>query len=465
MSDFERDLVGTIPLHEAAEFFVEMKHHGWPDSSEETFAKVAAVKQSKAQQVISGLLEGKMPEGKAGLFKLAQYEPALLMQKRLKQQKAADRMGAKTLGSPSGAISQTIDRAAAQVTKDAAARFRAAVTKLAQDNPGAQQEQIPAMAEPSAAPQSAPQGQGAGGAPPAAPTQPPTVPQNYMGAELLAQQSQGMNESSFYRERLGKAVAENQALQQSAQQMQQSVEQLQQQAAASGEQIQAATQQATEAGDRALQSTQDAANMRMALQQLREQMLQVASQEPAAVTQQNQQQAESQMQQQAQQMMNPQAAQAGTPGASPAPGGGAPPGTPAAGSPEPGAGGAQARSSSPSKPAAETSSSKSGEKTAQGRLPYAIGGAGLGLAGAVAAMKGAPKMRKKLEKQKAEGGFSSAIDEAKAKYMLAAAERASETPIRSALSGAAGGALAASTLGPGIAGQAARAYRNVRPGV
>lgn len=66
MSNFERQIIGEIPLHEAASFFVEMKQ----SVSREAQVKTAGARmKSAAQQVIDGLLTGDMPEGKAGRFK------------------------------------------------------------------------------------------------------------------------------------------------------------------------------------------------------------------------------------------------------------------------------------------------------------------------------------------------------------------------------------------------------------
>lgn len=61
MSDFERQLMGEIPLHEASDFFTSMKQ---PSASGEQ-TKVAGA----ASDMMDQLVRGEMPAGKAGKFK------------------------------------------------------------------------------------------------------------------------------------------------------------------------------------------------------------------------------------------------------------------------------------------------------------------------------------------------------------------------------------------------------------
>jgi hypothetical protein len=69
MNDFERELMGRVPQAEAAAFFIGIRKHGW--AKQRQMAKTAsAEKYSRAQQVFRELLDGKMPEGKAGHFKM-----------------------------------------------------------------------------------------------------------------------------------------------------------------------------------------------------------------------------------------------------------------------------------------------------------------------------------------------------------------------------------------------------------
>jgi len=491
MSELERQLVGELPLVEASAFFVGVKHHGWPPSSEETYVKCASARIS-FQQAVDDLLAGRMPEGKAGKFKLAaaNIRPAGLtnrqwvheyysrpdyweslrkqaetnpevaaaeqaMKDRVARQKEKNSAGAATLGTSRGAVK----------VATAAVRFQNALHKLAFTEAGGQEivpnqqglEPTPTPAPPAQPPTPPP-------APPFESQQQQQQPVNYMAAEALGQQAQQGSESQFYRERLGKAVAENQQLQQTAQQLQQAVEQLQQQTAASGEQIQTATQQAVEASDRAMQHSQEAANMRMAIQQLRERVLQVASEEPPAITQQNVAQAEA--------AANQQMAMAGTPGAAPAPGGGAPPGTPPAG-----AGGQEQAPTAPgqqvsqAQPAAagqkgQTDKGQSEQKTAASLRAVLGGGAigaGIGTLGGLVAVRRAESARERVRKlqEQQESGFPAAVELAKAKLELASAELDESRPVRTTLREVGKGTLAGAVIGPMLAGQASRAARNV----
>jgi hypothetical protein len=70
MATFEQQVIGEIPLHEAASFFVGMK--SFPTQGQ---TKTAA--KSPVQQTIEKLVAGDMPEGKAGRNKTAQVKEAL----------------------------------------------------------------------------------------------------------------------------------------------------------------------------------------------------------------------------------------------------------------------------------------------------------------------------------------------------------------------------------------------------
>jgi hypothetical protein len=239
--------------------------------------KTASAKmKSAAQQMISDLLEGRMPEGKAGHFKTA-------------------------------AVIPTKKEFLSNLVKARPKLAFASEQPAPQDQPAQQQAPAPAPQIPAANPTSMP-----------ATSSAPLQPVNYMGAEQQAQQSQQLNEANFYRERMLHAVQENQSLQQQIAESQATMDQLQQQAASTGIQIQTVTQQALQAQERALEHSQMAAKMRMGMQQMREQMLQIASQDPAAIAEQKAQEASAaagQAQAQAQQQAVDQ--QAGTPEASP----------------------------------------------------------------------------------------------------------------------------------------------------
>lgn len=105
MPNFERQIIGEIPLHEAAAFFVSMKQPA-------EFIKGA----SAVQDTINRLRAGDMPEGKAGRFKAAQLqkEAASPMAtatgvKRFGQLLSGSRAGA--LGELAGHQGQSISRA------------------------------------------------------------------------------------------------------------------------------------------------------------------------------------------------------------------------------------------------------------------------------------------------------------------------------------------------------------------
>lgn len=107
-------------------------------------------------------------------------------------------------------------------------------------------------------------------------------PTNYLAAEMRGRQAQEVGESAFYREQLRNIAGEAQTLSQQVAMAQEQAQQLEQQANEASMQVQEANQQAVAAHDEALRQTQIAANMRMGMQQLRAQLLEVASQDPAA---------------------------------------------------------------------------------------------------------------------------------------------------------------------------------------
>jgi hypothetical protein len=542
MNELEQHLVGELPLVEASAFFIGVKHHGWPDSCDETFLKCASVKKSQAQQTIDDLIAGRMPEGKAGHYKFAAEKTdadlkeegrkraitSIAAESYREKHRRGERFGeaaGRAIGSVGGAIAghklirhpagavaglaagygtggrigkelgtehdikkaasfeatpeqaeqamkdrvarQEIDdkrRAESLGTSDGAvktaARVRMAMIKQAIDEMMGQQESIPAQPAPEPLP--------VPGGPPtmaqAPGNPPPSALQsiNYMNAEMAAQKAQEDNESAFYRERLGKAIAENQMLQQTAQQMQQVLANLQEQTAASGQQMESVNQQAVEAQERALQHSQEAANMRMALQHLREQLLHVASQEPPEVTQQNQIQA--------QEAANQQMAMAGTPEASPAPGGGAAPGAAPAG-----AAGEETAPAARGEPTLATTppaaSGERGLKTAgvgESLLHGALGatvGAGVGALGGYQAANRVPAAEERVRRLEAaqKEGFTAAVELAKAKLELARAERDQAQPKKTMLRETARGALAGSILVPTLASQVRQLHSKLRP--
>lgn len=122
-------------------------------------------------------------------------------------------------------------------------------------------------------------------APMASPTDSPELePLNYMQAEQLGRQAQEMNEANYHKARAAKAeMAASQVIQQVQQEAGQQVQQAQQAMA----EAQGAEQKAQEmmgvamqAKDQAVQQTETAARIRMANQDLRMKLMEIASQEP-----------------------------------------------------------------------------------------------------------------------------------------------------------------------------------------
>lgn len=116
-------------------------------------------------------------------------------------------------------------------------------------------------------------------APPAAPVEAP----NFLQAELMGRQMQSMGEADFYRGKLEEQNAMNEQLQANTQAAQQQLESLQAQAAEASANIQAATSEAVAARDDALMQTMEAAKARIGAQQMRQSMLELASQDPQAL--------------------------------------------------------------------------------------------------------------------------------------------------------------------------------------
>lgn len=341
-------------------------------------------------------------------------------------------------------------------------RFKLAAMKLAQ----------PPIGEPAEAPMSSPSD-----------TQ-QLQPSNYLQAEMMGQQSQQAQESEFYKSR---AQSAEQAAQQAAQQAQEA----QMQAEQSQQQLQPMMGQAMQAQDEALKQTQVAANMRMGMQKLRQQMLEVASQDPAEVAS-----------QELQAQLNPQPAAApgaedpsaagGGPPSSPAEaeketeeaaraqndaaeqtaqaeqaqGGGPPVAPPPQGTPPPGgaaspSGGADVSTMEPSgglKAAGVMQGMAHGAmQLAKERLPWAVAGAAVGAAGGAGygQLRGpsTDRLRQRVQQLEAQenGGFRRAMQLAAAQNSLAAAEERERNPARAmagdAASGAIGGAAAGALLG------------------
>lgn len=369
-----------------------------------TDTKTASAKMRMSlTQVVDQLMSGQMPEGKAGFFK--QASAALRF-----------KLAAGPMGFGEGAAG----------TQDGAPAM--------QETPTAQQPQ----------PQAAPSLE-----------QAPTLPANYLGAELAGRVSQQQNEANYYRQRMQQALSENQMLQQQMAETQSSMTQLQQQSQLAGNQMQQVTQEAVAAQDRALTHSMEAARMRMGMQKLREQMLQVASQDPNTVAP-GMPGLTPDMTGAPVDVMSSGATQ--QPGAQPAPGA-----VPADAGMPAGAGGAEESQPAESKPS-QSQTEKAGSVLAQ-RLGGAALLGGLGAYEGATAGNRIPELESQvadMESSPTPGGFRHAVSLAKAKAQLEIARASKADPRTAALMGGAGGALLGSQLGPAAVGLYNRSKGNIQ---
>lgn len=315
---------------------------------------------------------------------------------------------------------------------------------------------------------------------------------NYLEAEAIARQAQAQNESQFYQQQAQQAQAGAADAANQLQQIQGQLDQLQQQVDESQNQVMAAQQEAVTANDQMLNQATLAARMRMGMQQLRAQMMEIASQDPeqlaAAAGGPTPMDVGNQAAQAAQgpAALPAQGAPAGAgadpnavdpmtgqPAAEP-PQAGTPEAAPGAqaqeGSTPSGAGGGESKSSPEPK---EKSDDKGGETTVSikkgsapavrikvadtlgqefaKKLPYMGAGA---LIGGAAAVHGADKRVQSLREQvdalkgQQDGGFAKSLELAKAHMALSEAEEAKQHPYRAALKGG----LAGAGLGAAVGG-------------
>jgi hypothetical protein len=330
------------------------------------------------------------------------------------------------------------------------------------------------------------------------------APMNYLEAEETARNAQAANEAGFYKERASAAAQESASMGAQVQQIQAQLDQLTQQAAESQNQIMAAQQEAVQANDQMLNQATLAARMRMGMQQLRAQMMEIASQDPeqlaAAAGGPTPMDVGMQAQQAAGGPVDPTGgaaggaavdpatgqpvdpgAQAGTPGAAPAPDG-APP-SPPGGSGQPTEGGSTSQpdesGKSESKDKGETTVSikkaaariiQLREKTAGSlgsellaKVPYMAAGAAVG--GITAVRGGRDSHVKSLREQvdnlkgQQDGGFAKTIELGKTQMQLAQAEEAKAHPVRAALTGGLAGAGLGAAVGAAVPAGIAGAKR------
>lgn len=298
----------------------------------------------------------------------------------------------------------------------------------------------------------------------AAPTAGDMQPTNYLAAEMLGQRAQEANEANFYREQLSQAKQESAAVQQQMADTQMQLDQLQQQAAQAGTQVQQAAQEAMAARDDAVNATLEVAKARIGAQKMRQQMLELASQDPQALGE------EAVAPQMAMgpdgQPMPPEAAgappeEAGAPDAGMAPppeeegpAGGAPaPPTPPGAAPPAGGPDMAAPAAGPMGPPPEGGMPATELKQASARLLGALGGAALGAGSGALAGRSAPGLRDRVQQLEAsqDGSFGQAAALAAAKKGLAAGELAEKHPMGSAIMGGLGGAVTGAMAGPMLA--------------
>jgi len=316
--------------------------------------------------------------------------------------------------------------------------------------------------------------------------------QGYVQGEQEAAAGQEQNELGFYRQKMQEAVQQLQAQQAEAQQTQQHVAELEQQAQASEQQqaqyqqmVSSATQESVAARDEVIREQQASAAMRIAYQQLRGELLNVASKEPPSTEMLAEQAA-----------MTSGPAPGAMPGADPtqtdpaaggdpaAQGGGAPaPGGEQAPAGAPAAGQDPAMQKAPAAPAAPAApkpatpkpaapAAAGAQKTAHPFVdqvkkiaPHALAGAALGAGVETAyAHKGSDPLREKIKHLEAKPGksFSGSLNLAQAKARLAVADAVDKHPKAALLSGILAGGVEGAISGPRIVGDLRKGMKNVK---
>jgi hypothetical protein len=308
-------------------------------------------------------------------------------------------------------------------------------------------------------------------------------PQNYLQAEMAGQQAQQANESGYYREQLQQSSQQMQGMQQQVQMAQEQLQGLQQQAEQANQQVQQAAQSAQQAHDMATEQTMQAAKARIGAQQMRQQMLQLASQDPQALGEQamgpSPEEMAMQQQQQAAQQGMPGAEAGQAPGEAPpdaAGGAPAPPEGPAGQAPAPqtapGAappeGAADMNAPAGGMPGADMQGAEGASHLKTGAVnPRMMGGAvGAGMGAGLSVIQGAraPMLRDRVSQLQGQqdGGFMQAARLAKAQAASAHADLAQKHPGVSAIKGGLMGGVGGALLGPSIA-QKAQAIRKDLP--
>ncbi len=318
-------------------------------------------------------------------------------------------------------------------------------------------------------------GMSEGAGDPEAPMSSPTAggelePTNYLQAELEGRKAQEQGEAAYYRQQTQQVTQQVQQQEQQLTEFQTQLEQLQAQAGEAQAAIQQNQQQAMAANDEALRQSQIAANMRMGMQQMRSQIMQVASQDPAAnaaaelqspatgapvdPTQQATAVADAQLSGQPPAQEGPAAAAPGAeaaPTAAP-PGGGLPAADTPAQAPAEGNGGLDMASASPTSATKIGSVLESMKQKLPGILAGGAAGGTLGYGYGRSLGGKAPGLRDKVQAMEADGskGFLGAMNLAAKKGQLLEAELAEKHPGASTAYQVGRGALAGAMAGPVI---------------
>jgi bacterioferritin (cytochrome b1) len=307
-------------------------------------------------------------------------------------------------------------------------------------------------------------------------------PQNYLQAEQMGQQAQSANESAYYQQQLQESQQAMQGMQEQVQSAMMQLEQLQQQAGEANMNVQQAAQSAQQAHDMATEQTMQAAKARIGAQQMRQQMLQLASQDPQALGEAAMGPSPEEMaMQQAQEQGGMPGAEGGqAPGEAPPDDAGGPPAEqegPAGQAPSP----ETAPGSAPPEGQADANAPASGEspaaiggggppsatpvqvKVGSARLMGAAVGAGLGAGGSVIHGARAPGLKQKVEdlKGQQDGGFMQAARLAKAQAASATADLAAGHPAASAIKGGLMGAGMGALAGPSLAQKATQIRKDL----
>lgn len=296
-------------------------------------------------------------------------------------------------------------------------------------------------------------------------------PSNYLQAEMQGQQAQNSNESAYYRQQLEQSQQAMQTMEQQTQMAQEQLQGLQQQAEQANMQVQQAAQSAQQAHDMATEQTMQAAKARIGAQQMRQQMLQLASQDPQALGEATMGPSPEEMalQQQEQGMEGaeggmapgeaPPDAAGGAPAAPEGPAGMAPePQTaPGAATPE-GQPDTNAPAKSPPKPKDQASATPVQVKVGavNPRMLGAAVGGGLGAGMSVIQGARAPGLQQRVQELQGQqdGGFMQAARLAKAQAASAVADLSAGHPAVSALKGGLLGAGMGALAGPSLAQRA-----------